>query len=173
MSEMKLDPIFKIYEPIKYSYNKKKEDYVIIPLNNSDPEHINRIGSSLTFQVNSQSDYILLSDAFIRCDFKLTNDAGNAIPVGNITLENNFFPSLFSSIVLHGGSTEVERITSPGEFDTILKTIIYPKDYDSDSSWIPDVGNSSTVQEIGEIGDAATEATNLVRTNQMRLAALA
>lgn len=172
MSDFKLDPIYKIYEPLKYAYNKKKEDYVIIPPNNSDPIYLNGVGNQIVFQINSQSNWLLFSDAYIRCDFKVTNDADNGVPVGNITLENNFFPNLFQTILLQAGSNQIESITSPGEFDTMLKIILYPNAYCSDSGWIPDKGDGNVVRNVGEIGAAAEEATSLERLNEIRLAAL-
>ncbi|ESO86470.1 hypothetical protein LOTGIDRAFT_176012 [Lottia gigantea] len=50
-------------------------------------------------------------------------------------------------MVLEAGSNPIETIKHPGEFDTMLKTVLYPKDFDSVSGWIPDVGDGSILKE--------------------------
>ncbi|ESP02113.1 hypothetical protein LOTGIDRAFT_157261 [Lottia gigantea] len=97
----------------------------------------------------SLSNWLLLSDAYFRCDFKIKDGTPNenCVPQTNTTLENNFFPSLFSEMVLEAGSNPIETIKHPGEFDTMLKTVLYPKDFDSVSDWIPDVGDGSVLKE--------------------------
>ncbi|ESP02399.1 hypothetical protein LOTGIDRAFT_172057 [Lottia gigantea] len=49
-------------------------------------------------------------------------------------------------MVLKAGSNPIETIKHPGEFDTMLKTVLYPKDFDSVSGWIPDVGDGSVLK---------------------------
>ncbi|ESP01962.1 hypothetical protein LOTGIDRAFT_157095 [Lottia gigantea] len=141
----RLDPIFQLYDPIQYSFNKKKEDYVIISPSVGTKTQIND-GGRVTFEINSLSNWLLLSDAHFRCDFKI-NATQNRIPQTNTTLENNFFPSLFSEMVLEAGSNPIETIKHPGEFDTMLKTVLYPNNYDSVSGWIPDVGDGEVLKE--------------------------
>ncbi|ESP01767.1 hypothetical protein LOTGIDRAFT_172414 [Lottia gigantea] len=146
----RLDPIFQLYDPIQYSFNKKKEDYVIISPSVGTKTQIND-GGRVTFEINLLSNWLLLSDAHFRCDFKIKDATQNRIPQTNTTLENNFFPSLFSEMVLEAGSNPIETIetieTHPGEFDTMLKTVLYPKIYDSVSGWIPDVGDGEVLKE--------------------------
>ncbi|ESO91865.1 hypothetical protein LOTGIDRAFT_163226 [Lottia gigantea] len=55
-------------------------------------------------------------------------------------LKMELFPSLFSEMVL-------ETIKHSGEFETMLKTVLYPKDFDLVSGWIPDVGDGSVLKE--------------------------
>ncbi|ESO86184.1 hypothetical protein LOTGIDRAFT_167418 [Lottia gigantea] len=50
-------------------------------------------------------------------------------------------------MVLEAGSNPIETIKHPDEFDTMLKTVLYPKNYDSVSGWIPDVGNGEVLKE--------------------------
>ncbi|ESO85012.1 hypothetical protein LOTGIDRAFT_168274 [Lottia gigantea] len=50
-------------------------------------------------------------------------------------------------MVLEAGSNPIETIKHPGEFDTMLKTVLYPKNYDSVSGWIPDVGDGEVLKE--------------------------
>ncbi|ESO94747.1 hypothetical protein LOTGIDRAFT_160990 [Lottia gigantea] len=131
MANKILDPIFRLYDPIRYSFNKKKEDYIIISPT---------VGSKS--QLND-------GDAYFRCDFKIKDGTPNEnrVPQTTTMLENNFFPSLFSEMVLEACSNQIETIKHPGEFDTMLKTILYPKDFDSVSGWIPDVGDGSVLKE--------------------------
>ncbi|ESP03442.1 hypothetical protein LOTGIDRAFT_171382 [Lottia gigantea] len=145
MANKILDPIFRLYNPIRYSFNKKKEDYIFISPTVGSKSQLNDDGR-ITFEINSLSNWLLLSDAYFRCDFKIKDGTQNQVPQTN-TLENNFFPSLFSEMVLEAGSNPIETITHPGEFDTMLKTVLYPKDFDSVSGWIPDVGDGSVLKE--------------------------
>ncbi|ESO84694.1 hypothetical protein LOTGIDRAFT_168562 [Lottia gigantea] len=146
MANKILDPIFRLYDPIRYSFNKKKEDYIIISPTVGSKSQLND-GGRITFEINSLSNWLLLSDAYFRCDFKIKDGTQNQVPQTNTTLENNFFPSLFSEMVLEAGSNPIETIKYPGEFDTMLKTVLYPKDFDSVSGWIPDVGDGSVLKE--------------------------
>ncbi|ESO91899.1 hypothetical protein LOTGIDRAFT_163260 [Lottia gigantea] len=50
-------------------------------------------------------------------------------------------------MVLEGGSNPIETIKHLGEFDTMLKTVLYPKNYDSVSGWIPDVGDGRVLKD--------------------------
>ncbi|ESO88078.1 hypothetical protein LOTGIDRAFT_175911 [Lottia gigantea] len=50
-------------------------------------------------------------------------------------------------MVLEAGSNPIETIKQPGEFDTQLKTVLYPKNYDSVLGWIPDVGDGRVLKE--------------------------
>ncbi|ESO93410.1 hypothetical protein LOTGIDRAFT_161982 [Lottia gigantea] len=146
MANKILDPIFRLYDPIRYSFNKKKEDYIIISDTVGSKSQLND-GGRITFEINSLSNWLLLSDAYFRCNFKIKDGTQNQVPQTNTTLENNFFPSLFSEMVLEAGSNPIETIKHPGEFDTMLKTVLYPKDFDSVSGWIPDVGDGSVLKE--------------------------
>ena len=161
--DYKLDPIFKINEPIKYAYNKKKEDWLQIAPVEGSTNQFNAAGGRIEFQVNSLSNWLLLSDSYIRCDFKLTNNAGNAVPVGNITLENNFFPTLFSEVRLEAGSKQIENLTNPGEYDTMLKLVMYPSEkYDNDSGWIPDTGNGEIMEVTSNDAIADANRDNII-----------
>ena len=99
----------------------------------------------VTFEINSLSSWLLLSDAYIRCDFTIKDGIANQnrVPQTNTTLENNFFPSLFSQMILEAGSNQIESINNPGEYDTILKSILYPPNFENDSGWIPDIGDGN------------------------------
>ncbi|ESO99827.1 hypothetical protein LOTGIDRAFT_173485 [Lottia gigantea] len=54
---------------------------------------------------------------------------------------------------------ELETIKHPGEFDTTRKTVLYPKDFDSVSSWIPDLGDGSVLKEpVRNVANDADQA---------------
>ncbi|ESP02107.1 hypothetical protein LOTGIDRAFT_157255 [Lottia gigantea] len=53
-------------------------------------------------------------------------------------------------MVLEAGSNPIETIKHPGALETMLKTVLYPKDFDSISGWIPDVGDGSVLKEPKE-----------------------
>ncbi|ESP01682.1 hypothetical protein LOTGIDRAFT_172533 [Lottia gigantea] len=145
----RLDPIFQLYDPIRYSFNKKKEEYIIISPTVGSRSQLNDWGR-VTFEINSLSNQLLLSDAYFRCDFKIKDGTPNQThqpPQTNTTLENNFSPSLFTEMVLEASSNPIETIKHPGEFDTMMKTVLYPKKYDSVSGWIPDVRDGSVLRE--------------------------
>lgn len=160
----KLDSIFQLYDPIEYTFNKKKEDYVIISPTVGSKSQIND-GGRVTFEINSLSNWLLLSDAFFRCNIKIKDGAPNQnrTPRTNVTLENNFFPTLFSEMVLEAGSSVVETIKHPGEFDTMLKVLLYPTDYSGLSGWIPDVGEGKVEKEPQDIANDAN--LDAVRTS--------
>ncbi|ESO94775.1 hypothetical protein LOTGIDRAFT_161025 [Lottia gigantea] len=157
MANKILDPICRLYDPIRYSFNKKKEDYIIISPTVGSKFQLND-GGRISFEINSLSNWLLLSDAYFRCDFKIKDGTPNEnrVPQTNTTLENNFFPSLFSEMVLEADSNPIQTIKHPGEFDTMLKTVFYPKDFDSVSGWIPDVGDGSVLKE--PVGNLANDA---------------
>ncbi|ESO92318.1 hypothetical protein LOTGIDRAFT_162621 [Lottia gigantea] len=50
-------------------------------------------------------------------------------------------------MVLEAGLNPIETIKRPWELYTMLKTVLYPKNYDSVSDWIPDVGDGRVLKE--------------------------
>ena len=48
---------------------------------------------------------------------------------GNMSLEHNWFPRIFSEMRLEISFQQLEIINEPGEFDTVLKFIMRNKDY--------------------------------------------
>ncbi|ESO97649.1 hypothetical protein LOTGIDRAFT_228270 [Lottia gigantea] len=69
---------------------------------------------------------------------------------GDLIYELSDQTSWCREMVLEAGSNPIETIKHPGEFDTMLKTVLYLKDFDSVSSWIPDVGDGSVLKEPKE-----------------------
>jgi len=162
---METENIFDIYEPTKYYYNKKKEDNLIASLSTSTANNLNTNGSKLTFEINNTSSWLYLPRAYLRCDFKLQNNAGNAINTS--VLEHNFFPRMFSQMILEAGSNQLETIINPGEFDTMLKSVLYPKDFTDNSGWIPDE-NDGNALNIVTTADGADQATTQALANALK-----
>ncbi|ESP03545.1 hypothetical protein LOTGIDRAFT_171339 [Lottia gigantea] len=106
-----------------------------------------------------------LCDKYPRCEFKIKDGTPNEnrVPQTNTTLENNYFPSLFTEMVLEDGSNPIETIKHPGEFDTMFKkTVLYPKNNDSVSGCIPDVGDGRVLKEPN-LPDSQTNNNNIFR----------
>ncbi|ESP04502.1 hypothetical protein LOTGIDRAFT_170747 [Lottia gigantea] len=78
-------------------------------------------------------------------------------------------------MVLEAGSNPIETIKHPGEFDTMLKTVLYSKDFDSVSGWIPDVGDGSVLKEPVRnlANDAALARVRVVARNTIKRVARA
>ncbi|ESO88667.1 hypothetical protein LOTGIDRAFT_165453 [Lottia gigantea] len=93
MANKILDPIFRLYDPFLYSFNKKKEDYIIISPTVGSKSQLND-GGRITFEINSLSNWLLLSDAYFRCDFKI-KDGTQKLEITNLQL---FIPVITPSI---------------------------------------------------------------------------
>ncbi|ESO85891.1 hypothetical protein LOTGIDRAFT_167645 [Lottia gigantea] len=78
-------------------------------------------------------------------------------------------------MVLEAGSNPIKTIKHLGEFDTMLKTVLYPKDFDSVSGWIPDVGDGSVLKELGRnlANDADLARVRVVARNTIERVARA
>ena len=163
--------IFDLDQPNYVSYNRRKQDYLKIAPTTGTANNLNRTGI-ISYEVNNQANFLYLPESFLYCEFNLSNQAGTAVP-GNITLEHNWFPRIFSEMRLEIGSQQLEIINEPGEFDTILKFITRNKDYASANieGWIPDTGSGNSVAVLDQVPNEADEAT--VRTAVQRLRARA
>ena len=154
---------FILDEPPVAIYNRKKQDYIRIPLSAGTSTRLNSDGD-LIFEVDNQQSYIYLPDSFLYAEFSLYEDAAltTVLPEAtNITLEHNFFPSLFSSMRLEVGTQKVETISeSPGLIDTILRTVTITKEDQikyQDEGWIPDTGSGNLVNNLAPKGGTAAD----------------
>ncbi|ESO93194.1 hypothetical protein LOTGIDRAFT_175578 [Lottia gigantea] len=88
-NKVKLESIYNQYKPIEYRFNKTKEDYIIISPTVDSKSQIND-GDRVTFEINSLSNWLLLSDAYFRCDITIKDGTAhqNRIPQQNVTLEH-------------------------------------------------------------------------------------
>ena len=159
--------IFNLDQPNYVSYNRRKQDYLKIAPTTGTADNLNRTGI-ISYEVNNQANYLYLPESFLYCEFNLSNQAGTEVP-GNITLEHNWFPRIFSEMRLEIRSQQLEIINEPGEFDTIFKFITRKRDYAlaNIEGWIPDTGSGNTVAVLNEVPNEADEAA--VRTAVQRL----
>ena len=165
MSTSVNETIFDLDKVNYVSYNRRKQDYLRIAPTTGTADNLNRTGV-ISFEINNQANYLYLPECFLYCEFNLSNQAGTEAP-GNITLEHNWFPRIFSEMRLEIGSQQLEIINEPGEFDTMLKFITRNKNYAQANieGWVPDTGNGNSIAILDQVGDAATEA-EVVRTIQ-------
>lgn len=151
---------FKLDDPPIHVYNQQKNDYIRVALNPGTSSRINT-GGDLVFEVDNQQSYLYMPDSFIHCEFSIYSDTDFKTPLpadDNITLENNFFPNLFSQIRLEIGTQSVESISSsPGVIDSILRFVTGVKN--ENEGWIPDTGSGKFEKVFGvKAGTAADEA---------------
>ena len=141
-----VDEIFDLDKPNYVSYNRRKQDYLRISPITGTADNLNRTGI-ISYEVNNQANYLYLPESFLYCEFNLANQVGTRVP-GNISLEHNWSPRVFSEMRLEIGSQQLEIINEPGEFDTVLKFIMRNKDYAPANieGWIPDTGMGTLLQ---------------------------
>ena len=101
----------------------KKEDYLKIALSSGSIANLNKAGP-LRFQSHSPNP-LDICNAIIAYKIKIDDLKDTE----NITLENNFFPRMFSQMTLKLGTSEVETIEYPGEVSSILNFVMTDDDY--------------------------------------------
>ena len=169
---MEQEDIFNLYEPIRYYYNRKKQDEIIVSPNTSSANNLNSDSARISFEINNTSSFLLFSKAYLSCQFKLNNNAGTAVP--EAVLEHNFFPRMFQQMSLEAGSNTIETIDEPGLFDTMLKLFLYPKDYGDNEGFIIDTGDGNSNNDQNTLAAAAAAAPtkeefDALRTNVERM----
>ena len=148
------EDIFLLDQPTLMSHNRKKEDYLIIEAITG----TNKFNENTTirFKAVDPENYLYLPGSFLRCNFKLQKPNGDNLDT-EITLENNWFPSLFESVIFRIGSNEVEHITHPGECDSMIKLVSKNGLYKNDG-WILDRGDGKIVENVASPGAAYAQA---------------
>jgi hypothetical protein len=140
------EPIFDLDSVLEFSYNRVKDDFVkVFPNSGSD---LTKAGT-IRLEINNQQNFISLSDSFLACEFSLTKADGTALGNDDITLENNFFPRMFSGMTLQIGGRDVEQIVqAPGEASTLANFVMcsdsYRKTTGMLSGWCPDTNKGDT-----------------------------
>ena len=85
----------------------------------------------------------------------------------NIALENNFFPKVFSQIVLPLNCNSFQTADFPDIIDTIMKYITLPKDFAKTegciTGWFPDAHSGGVVNQL------PSDATNAQLANRLNL----
>ena len=155
---------FRLDDPPFVSYNQKKNDYIRIAMNPGSSGRLNT-GGDLIFEVDNQQSYLYLPDSFLHCEYSLYSDAAftTALPTAdNITLENNFFPRLFTQMRLDVSTQNIETISdSPGIIDSMLRfvTIGENNKMHEIEGWFPDNHTGIIVDDLDEAtGTAPTKA---------------
>ena len=161
---MIIESKFQLDDPPIQIYNQQKNDYIRVALNPGSSSRINT-GGDLVFEVDNQQSYLYMPDSFLHCEFTLYRDDKftTVLPSGdNITLENNFFPNLFSQIRLEAGTQPIESISSsPGVIDSMLRFVTNKKNHENEG-WIPDTGSGRFVSVLTHAGtDAAGIAVDV------------
>ncbi|PAA48909.1 hypothetical protein BOX15_Mlig029656g2 [Macrostomum lignano] len=151
--------ILSIYEDKTFSFFKKKEDYIKISPTPGSTNNLNVAGGQIVHEVNSTESYILMSEAFGCIKYSITQRDNTDLNT-NITLEHNWPMRLFSQLIVDIGGTK-KVYNDPGEYDTILKSVMYSKlmnEVGEAYGWIPDTGDAGTVSDIPLANNADAEA---------------
>jgi len=126
---------FNLDHNTKFNNDIRKEDYLKVAPSASSITNLNK-GGDIIFQSLQSSNPLDLPNAFLYFKIKLEDVDPNC------TLENNFFPSLFSLMRLKLGTTEVEYINDPGIYSSMLNFVKtsdeYKRVYGEISGWIPE-----------------------------------
>lgn len=121
----------------QFKHDIKKNDILKISPTSGSISNLNKSGD-IVFQSLQSSNPLDICNARLYYKIELEDIAANE----DITLENNFFPNLFSNIRLKLGSTEVENVLSPGIYSSMLNFILTDEDYKNVygeiAGWIPD-----------------------------------
>ena len=122
-----------------FSHDIKKCDYTIILPSSGTIENLNKQGD-ISFKVAQTAEPLDISNARLFYSVELLKEDGTAAleDATNITLENNFFPNLFSNMKLKIASYEVENINNPGIYSSMLNFVSFKKEYGEISGWVPD-----------------------------------
>ena len=103
--------------------------------------------------------YLDLCESEVIANIKVTVAADK-----NITLENNFFPAMFSQMVLRINGNSFQTADYPEIIDSIMKYVTLPKDYAETegciTGWFPDTHSGNVVNLLS---DEATIAQIVAR----------
>ena len=140
-----MDEKFNLFKNEKSTLMQKtKEDYLDIALTTGTAQNMNNATGSLDFDIGSTDAYLDLPEAVIIAFMKVIVAADI-----NIALENNFFPKMFSQIVLLLNGNSFQTADFPDVIDTILKYITLPNDYAETegciTGWFPDTHSGGFV----------------------------
>lgn len=121
----------------QFNHSFKKSDILRIQPTSGSIANLNKNGD-IKFQSLSSENPLDISNCFLYYKVEIEDLANNE----DITLENDFFPALFSQIRLKLGSSEVETVHNPGVYSTMLNLIMtnesYKKECGMITGWIPD-----------------------------------
>ena len=145
------DTKFNLDKDYPFTNDIQKVDYIPIAASMSSASNLNQVGN-LIFENSTSIIPIDICNALIYYQIKiegLKTDAAKAEE--DITLENNWFPRLFSQVSLQLGTGVVETIQDPGEVSSMLNFVltddVYKKEHGSLSGWIPDVATGDNTDK--------------------------
>ena len=155
-----MDEKFNLFKASKsYTYAKKKEDYLDIQLTTGSAQNKNNATGNLDYEVGGTDMYLDLCESEVIANIKVTVAADK-----NITLENNFFPAMFSQMVLRINGNSFQTADYPEIIDSIMKYVTLPKDYAETegciTGWFPDTHSGNVVNLLS---DEATIAQIVAR----------
>ena len=138
--------LFNLTKDNKFYHGIKKEDYLKIQPTSGTSANKNQSGDIL-FEIAQSSSILDICNSLIYFSIEIKDSEET------ITLENNFFPRLFSEMTLKLGGTEIERIKYPGEISTMLNLVLLNENFKNTCgdmmTWIPDNMNENN-ENIGE-----------------------
>ena len=135
---------FRVNQPTQFDYSCISKKYFTVKPSNGDSSANLNNGDNITFSYEGQKKYYRLADPdsgfLIRIGYR-TKIGANRDQSANITLSNNWFGHLFSSVKFRMGSQDFETINDIGTVMDILNHLsgdefkhISAEDY----IWIPD-----------------------------------
>ena len=149
---------------LKHTYTKKKEDFLDIALTTETAQNKNNPIGNLDFEIGSTDAYLDLPEATIIAKMKVTVAVNR-----NITLENNFFPAMFSQMVLRLNGNAFQTVDFRGVVDSIMKYITLLKDFAETegciTSWFPDTHSGGVVNTLSLVAadnPTAAEMTAII-----------
>jgi double jelly roll domain-containing protein len=138
-----------VYKKVKHFQNSfKKVDYKKIPCSEGEA-NLNE-GGEKTFVFNYGQMLAYFHESMIMEIFEIKDT------VDEITLQNDFYPDLYSSGKVKFGTEDIENVSSSvGEASTLMRLVsttkIYKKTYGALSGWFPDSGEKTDKDNKGFI----------------------
>ena len=139
---------FNLFKPKKNSVlSIIKEDYEDIHLTTGTVGLLNNPTGRLTYHIANSGLLLDISEMRLMAKIKIHVAAGK-----NLTVENNFFPKMFSNISLSNKSGVINSCDYPSIQDDFIKYFSYPKQfYDfkgSINGWLPDNNTGNFVEKL-------------------------
>ena len=128
---------------IQFNHDFQKVDMLKILPTSGSMNNINKNGD-LKFQSLSSENALNVSASYIYYEIELSNHVDANGNHKDITLENDFFPNMFSQMRLKFATSELETINNPGVYSSMLNFLTINKDMGEIIGWIPDTKKGDT-----------------------------
>jgi len=132
-------------ENMHFSHDYKKIDILKISPTTGSIDKLNK-GGDIVFKSTSSENSLHISESYLYFEIEIEPGKDAAGAINDIALENNFFPSLFSSMRLKLANSDVETIYSPGICSTMLNFLTLNKE-DEIIGWVPDNEKGDTTTD--------------------------